>query len=187
MSGYGQMGSKIKAENIAKLFGKVHKKFEIIYKRIVAQHTSEGVYEVFKSLYGFGNFLAYQILVDLRYPLKCYGGKPLLPFSNDDWATPGPGAKRGLKMLLKDCVKTDSLDVMRWLRDNQEAEFHRLDLSFPYLKNESGKDIKLSLSNIQGCLCEFHKYVKILEKTGRGRRKFSPVTCVEFYTEVGGL
>ncbi|HEU5441542.1 MAG TPA: hypothetical protein VFU88_19820, partial [Ktedonobacterales bacterium] len=37
----------------------------------------------------------------------------------------------------------------------------------------SGMERELSLANIQNCLCEFHKFVKIGEGTGRGRRKFA--------------
>jgi hypothetical protein len=132
------------------------------------------VYEVLASAHGFGNFLAYQVLVDLLYPLDAFGGKPLLLYSHDDWSAAGPGAQRGIGMLLAPGVKVEHLAVMRWLREHQRAEFARLGLRFPFLTERDGRERELSLANIQNCLCEFHKFIKISEGTGRGRRKFAP-------------
>jgi hypothetical protein len=127
---------------------------------------------------GFGNFLSYQVLVDLLYPLEVYGNRPLLPYGHDDWSSPGPGAQRGITMLLSQGSTAEHLEVMGWLRDHQSDEFARLSLDFPYLQDRAGRPIRLSLANIQNCLCEFHKYVKISAGTGRGRRKFAPPPTV---------
>lgn len=70
------------------------------------------------------------------------------------------------------------LAIMRWLRQNQQSEFARLGLIFPALTDPAGTRVDLSLANIQNCLCEFHKFVKISEGTGRGRRKFVPTTAL---------
>ena len=78
----------------------------------------------------------------------------------------------------KEGIKADHLDVMGWLRFNQKVEFDRLGLEFPCLVDHEGRDVEISLANIQNCLCEFHKYVKISEGTGRGRRKFAPLVPV---------
>jgi len=173
---YTRMGSTDKIENVVRLFTKLDQDFTDFYARIEACQSSAEVYEVLRSPYGFGNFLAYQVLVDLLYPLKMYGNKPLLPYSHDDWSIPGPGARRGIAMLLKNDAHAERLDVMRWLRHNQRAEFQRLGLNFPFVTDEQGKQIDISLANIQNCLCEFHKYVKIGDGTGRGRRKFTSST-----------
>ncbi len=66
----------------------------------------------------------------------------------------------------------DRLDVMRWLRQNQQQEFDCLDIEFPYLETEDGSWLELSLANTQNCLCEFYKYHKILHSNGRARRCF---------------
>ena len=165
VSPYNSMGSKDKIVNVSRLFGKIHKDFDSIYEGIDNSSSSEEVFNVLRSVNGFGDFLAYQVLVDLLYPLKIYKNKPLLPYSNDDWSKAGPGARKGVKIL----SNNNYLEVMTWLRDNQEKEFKRLHLDFPYYNQ------RISLANIQNCLCEFHKYVKISNGTGRGRRKFIPV------------
>jgi hypothetical protein len=178
VSGYTLMGSRDKVENVARLFALLHKEFDAFYKRIHSCSSSAQVYDVIRTACGFGNFLAYQVLVDLLYPLEVYEWTPLLPYSHDDWASAGPGAQRGISMLLKEGLKADHLDVMRWLRFNQKAEFDRLGLEFPCLVDHEGRNVEISLANIQNCLCEFHKYVKISEGTGRGRRKFAPLVPV---------
>lgn len=172
VSAYRQMGSHDKIENIARLFALLQRDFTNLYTRIEACHSSAEVHAVLSSAYGFGNFLAYQVLVDLLYPLRTYDNAPLLPYSHDDWASAGPGAQRGIKLLLQQPGQPpEYLAVMRWLHAHQQDEFARLGLDFPYLSNEQGP-IPLSLANIQNCLCEFHKFVKISEGWGRGRRKF---------------
>jgi hypothetical protein len=173
VSAYSTMGSTDKTVNIARLFGLLHSNFEEFYERIEQCSSPAEVHAMLMTAYGFGNFLAYQVLVDLLYPLCCFSGQPLLPYSHDDWASPGPGAQRGINLILKSSLTTSFLDVMRWLRDHQQTEFERLGLKFPYLEDVTGQPHQISLANIQNCLCEFHKYIKIRDGTGRGRRKFS--------------
>lgn len=172
VSGYTNMGSADKVENVARLFGRLHAEFDRVYDSVSAAKSPEAVYLALREEQGFGNFLAYQVLVDLLYPLNVYGGRPLLPFSHDDWAAAGPGARVGISMLLKLKSRASMLEVMRWLRIHQTQEFHRLSLDFPFLIKDGGHPIEISLANIQNCLCEFHKYVKIRDGTGRGRRRF---------------
>lgn len=179
VAAYTEMGSHDKIENITRLFTRIRENFDRIYSKIEASGSAEEVYWVLRSVPGFGNFLAYQVLVDLLYPLRVYGNRPLLPYSQDDWAAAGPGAQRGIAMLLRSEVQASHLSVMRWLRNNQHVEFRRLGLEFPYLRDRHNKPVDISLANIQNCLCEFHKYVKIREGTGRGRRKFRPTSPEE--------
>lgn len=173
VSAYTSMGTADKIENVVRLFAALHADFDGFFTRVDGSASAAEAHTVLRSAYGFGNFLAYQVLVDLLYPLRIYGGRGLLPFSHDDWASPGPGAQRGIAMLLRPDCRWPHLQVMRWLRENQHREFARLGLDFPYLKDAAGNPVAISLANIQNCLCEFHKYVKIDAGTGRGRRKFS--------------
>jgi len=159
---------RLTGQELAKKIEEHAKSYELVTIR------EEKVSDVKKEKDGFGNFLSYQVLVDLLYPLKIYDNNPLLPFSNDDWSSPGPGAKIGIKLVLRNNIKIKPLYVITWLRDNQEKEFSRLNLDFKYLLDSKGNKIKLSLANMQNCLCEFHKYIKISNNTGRGRRKFNP-------------
>lgn len=173
VSGYTSMGSTDKIENVVRLFASIRENFPTLARKIGRAKTPEEVYLTLRATHGFGNFLAYQVLVDLLYPLRHNGNKPLLPFSHDDWAAAGPGARAGISMLVRRPGQADNLEVMRWLRANQRAEFSRLSLEFSYLLDEKENEVEISLANIQNCLCEFHKYVKIKNGTGRARRKFA--------------
>jgi len=182
VSAYGGLGGGDKIDRVARIFQSLHADAPALFGRIAACQSSAAVYEEVRRVYGFGNFLAYQVVVDLLYPLRAYDGAPLLPFSHDDWASAGPGAQRGIRMLLREGVREVNLAVMHWLRREQRAEFARVGVQFPYLLDPDGSDVEISLANIQNCLCEFHKYVKICEGTGRGRRKFrvpSPLSIVQ--------
>lgn len=174
---YSNEGQRDKISNIAALFRRISSNFSSTWESLSSAGSAEEAYRIIRKVDGFGDFLAYQVLVDLLYPLRCLGGKPLLPFSNDDFVVPGPGARRGITMLIKDKSKNradiDGASVVRWLHDNQRAEFARLGISFPYLKGKAAVEIPISLANMQNCLCEFHKYVKISEGAGRARRRFA--------------
>lgn len=174
VSGYRSMGSRDKIENVARIFARLSQSIDDLEQRIRTARSAAAVYEALVAVDGFGPFLAYQVLVDLLYPVAARDGQPLLPFSHDDWAMAGPGARRGITMLLPPGARHDPLQVMRWLQDEQHREFARLGLDFPYLRDAAGAPIPISLANIQNCLCEFHKYVKISDGTGRGRRRFTP-------------
>lgn len=171
VSGYNQMGSSDKVENVAALFGEVTDD-PTFFEDLLSAESLPDAYGLIRSQPGFGNFLSYQALVDLLYPVDYYDGDSVLPFSPDDWSAPGPGAQKGLKQLVTEFNGFTRLDVMRWLRQYQQEEFDRLDLDFPYLETEDGDRYELSLANIQNCLCEFYKYHKILHSNGRARRCF---------------
>lgn len=171
VSGYNQMGSSDKVENVTALFKDLTDN-PTFFDDMLSVESLADAYDLIRSQPGFGNFLSYQVLVDLLYPVDYYDGDSVLPFSPDDWSSPGPGAQKGLKQLVTEFNGFDRLDVMRWLRQNQQQEFDRLDLEFPYLETVDGGRLELSLANIQNCLCEFYKYHKILNSNGRARRCF---------------
>jgi 5-hmdU DNA kinase-like protein len=173
VSAYTNMGSRDKITNVTRLFTRLRDNFSQLYTRIEQASSLEQIHLALSKEQGFGNFLAYQTLVDLLYPLPMYGGRPLLPFSHDDWASAGPGAQRGVRLLLLPGARAEYLDIMRWLRVHQRAEFQRLGLDFPFLQAANGSEIEISLANIQNCLCEYHKYVKIRAGTGRARRRYN--------------
>ncbi len=168
------MGSRDKIVNVARLFARLQADFSVLWSSVAAAPDAAAAHAALRDPYGFGDFLAYQVLVDLVYPLCREGGRGLLSFSQDDWARAGPGARRGIAALVAEGVRVSPLAVMRWLRDHQANEFERLGLDFPALADAAGNPIAISLANIQNCLCEYHKYVKVREGTGRARRRFEP-------------
>lgn len=168
---YSDMGTKDKVTNVALLFGTIHEQFETLMAELRNVVSSEGAYNVLEGVRGFGDFLAYQIMVDLMYPAPF---DAILPFSEEDWSKAGPGARQGAWQLLRPGMKPNSmLELMRWLRDNQHAEFARLGLQFPFLLDAEDEPIPISLCNIQSCLCEFNKYARIWTGNSTAVRRYN--------------
>lgn len=173
ISPYSSMGSPYKYVNVAKLFEYVHYDMDRITKEILAAPSSEKVWKMINSVYGFGPFLAFQVMVDLMYPNRVTGEK-ILPWTHEDWACLGPGAVRGLGRMINTKNRAQQLEALRWLRDNQVREFRAHELTFPWLKDENGVSLTITLSNMQNCLCEFSKYASITQGTGKAQRLFTP-------------
>lgn len=174
ISPYSSMGSTYKFRNVSKLFGMLHRNFDHFFVDLDNAWNFQRAFNVVNSQYGFGPFLAYQVMVDLTYPISTvYGKSAIMPFSQDEWAKLGPGAIRGFRRLAK---SWDSLHGLRWLHENQMEEFDRLGIHFPFLLDENADRVLISLANMQNCLCEFHKYMSIREGTGKSQRIFVPTT-----------
>jgi hypothetical protein len=110
--------------------------------------TLEAFYSRLMQYDGMGSFMAAQIVADVKYV------KPL--FNADDWwtfAASGPGSRRGLNRIEGRPVRQG------W----NEKEWRRclviLRRDFP----------ELHAQDLQNCLCEFDKYLRI--KNGEGRMK----------------
>ena len=97
-SGYNHMGSSDKVENVAALFRELTDN-PSFFDDLLSAESLPDAYDSIRSQPGFGNFLSYQVLVDLLYPVDYYNGDSVLPFSPNDWSSPGPGAQKGLKQL----------------------------------------------------------------------------------------
>lgn len=167
---YSEQGGGDKVENVALLFKAMKTTLPPVWEAVTEATELRHVYDALNGMQGFGEFLAYQIMVDLLYPAP---EEPLIPFTQDDWAMAGPGARKGIWRLMKPGMKPSSLlEVMTWLRDHQEDEFNRLDIQPVWMKDSDGEDVPLSLCNIQSTLCEFFKYARIWDGTLRQSRLY---------------
>lgn len=139
-------------------------------------------YSELKSLQGVGRFLASQVYVDCTYNL---------PDSNhnmmywpvelyNDFMVPGPGALTGLQRLTGLTSPPNdelALELMIALRDMQESELTPRDFAWSTEKDlgvsdDEETECTLSVQDIQNTLCEFGKYRKIQQGTGKARRKY---------------
>ena len=141
---HGQKMSKI--DYCVRLMGQVYQLFSTNRKPII--ESCQGYHEHLKIIDGLGDFLAAQVVADL----KNTSGHPL-EGSTDwyDFSAPGPGSLRGL------------------------AWFHEVDKVTPTDYHERINAVKAFLGwnhcmqDLQNCLCEFDKYCRV--KTGAGRSK----------------
>jgi len=172
VASYSDIGSDNKVTNVALMFGYLAGGMEETVRRIKASRQVVEVYKVFEVMKGFGEFLAHQIVVDLLYTNS--DGQKIVPFTDDEFAKPGPGCRKGIWELMAEDVKPANLTmVLEWLRDHQAEA---LGDNFPYLANADGSPHYMSLCDIQASLCEFYKYYRLHngERSVQARRYDGP-------------
>lgn len=118
-------------------------------QKILEAKSLKQVFEMLKSYPLIGDFMAYQIAIDLNY-------SDVLAFSENDFTSAGPGALRGIEkvFLYRDSVKPDQ--VVMHMVENQEKAFADLGLTFNGLKGR-----KLQAIDCQGLFCEVDKYCRV--------------------------
>lgn len=147
-SGKSIFGYDFKHENHLKLIEQYILKPSFLEK-IQSSKSFESVYFLLRELPTIGNFLAYQYAIDINY-------SELIDFSEMDFVMPGPGAKDGIKKCFTSYGDYSEADIIRWVTDNQELEFERLDLEFKDLGGRA-----LQLIDCQNLFCETDKYARV--------------------------
>ena len=123
--------------------------------------TLQAFYERLMQEHGFGSFMAAQVVADVKWvaPLR----------SASDWGTfaaSGPGSRRGLNRLCGYTLK------QAW---NEEAWHAVLLILRKTAVPKLPKSLRtLDAQNLQNCLCEFDKYRRAVEGTGRPKQLFKP-------------
>jgi hypothetical protein len=130
-----------------------------IILRIQKEGSSKNTYESIRSLPWLGEFLAYQIAVDLGYAR-------LDLYNESAHVVAGPGCKRGLDRLFIDRWELSYEQAIAWLVENQEKWFDSV-WANPDILFSDRKIPRLNLMAIENCLCEISKYLKV--KYGEGR------------------
>jgi hypothetical protein len=112
-------------------------------------------------LWGVSGFMSGQVVADVRWAIKGLWKDRLT------WAAVGPGSSRGMCRLLGKPVR----------HDVRQEVFEERFTSVRELVSKSLPKIfqRLEAIDIQGCLCEFDKYERVLWKQGRPKRKYQGV------------
>lgn len=108
---------------------------------------------------GLGSFMAAQVIADLKYT-------PSLEAAPDwwTWAALGPGSKRGLNRVYG-----------RNLNAPVSAAQGLKEIQFLQAEVERNLDMKLCCQDIQNCLCETDKYLRVKNGEGKPRSKYPGV------------
>ncbi len=144
---------------------------EKIIKKIDFSRTPKESFEIIKKIPSVGNFLAYEIWVDLSY-FQFFKQN----WIDNDFVNIGPGAKWGLELIYnKKLGKKELLEKIYFLHKYQSKYLDEIKK-----ENKSWKDIYykkcfsnfpyLSLRNIEHSLCEFRKYLRL--KQGLGKKRY---------------
>lgn len=141
-----------------------------IAKKIKACMTQEGVYNLLRGYLGIGDFLAYQMFVDMTYIEE-------FPFSENEFTAAGPGCKNGLNELFEDKDGMSYEECLFWVRNNLEQEFIKRGWKWDAKKlfcDLPEYDRCLNVMSLENCFCELSKYIRAVTGTGRPRKKYVP-------------
>jgi hypothetical protein len=169
VSNYGM--SEPKPVVISRVLARAAVDWDDTWMRCEAASSRQEAFVALSRVYGMGNFVAFQTLVDLCYPLRTSHGQGLLRgHSNNGWVRAGPGAMRGLQLLLPGARQADDDPAIAELVRLQREPLDQLGM--PWLLDPKNRPVLIDRSNMQNCLCEFSKY----EGSGGRRRSFDPAT-----------
>jgi alpha-glutamyl/putrescinyl thymine pyrophosphorylase clade 1 len=119
--------------------------------------TLEGYHSILMTFKGLGNFLAGQVVADL----KNTPGNPLQKAADYwSWAAVGPGSIKGLRAVLArpDVSERHFLPLATKLyADTQEIY---------------GEPLNLHMQDFQNCLCEFSKYWRAYTGEGKPKQRY---------------
>jgi hypothetical protein len=176
VSGYPFIDGADKIERIGEMFviaiGSHMQAESVVYDNVL--NSMESAYRWFWGINGVGPFLAYQMAVDLSY-------SEFATFTEKEFVIDGPGAKRGLCRLFPDyeIKRLGYENLNTWLALKWQVFCEEL------LTKEENKSLfkyrpvaDITVMDIENCLCEFSKYSKVLEQSGRPRNKYNQVEGV---------
>jgi hypothetical protein len=124
--------------------------------RLMETKRMQQAFEILKGFPGFGDFLAYQLLIDINY-------STIINFSESEFVIPGPGAKGGISKCFYDTGGLTDVEIIKYMTDKQEREFERLELPFKTLWTR-----KLQLIDCQNIFCEVDKYARVMHPEIKG-------------------
>jgi hypothetical protein len=132
-------------------------------------HSLQDVFAAIARYPGMGDFLAYQLTIDLNY-------STMISFSEMDFVVVGPGAARGIRKCFPNAKRSEYPGLIRWSTENQTELAESFRLSSPTLWGRH-----MTLIDVQNLYCEVDKYARVAHPTvsgyGRSRikRRFRPL------------
>ncbi|KAF8918327.1 hypothetical protein CPB85DRAFT_1430511 [Mucidula mucida] len=102
------------------------------------------IFDYLKTYPSVGDFNAYQLVLNLGY-------SKLLIFNGDDFSMAKAKTVEGVKDTIEE-------DIMRWMCDNQEAEFARLGITFTGVNKQLRR---LELADFEHAVCEVDKFLRL--------------------------
>lgn len=121
-------------------------------------YSLHAFWELLMKEKGFGPFITYEVVTDLRHTSHLKNAKDI-----HTWANAGPGALRGLNRL-------QGLDLKN--RMNMPAANELMQQLLPIAQRRLKGFPQLEMRDIEHSLCEFDKYSRVLTGEGRPKQKF---------------
>lgn len=127
------------------------------HEHLMAAKNMQQAFELIKRFPGLGDFLAYQLTIDINY-------STIINFSESSFVVPGPGAKGGISKCFSNTGGLSNVEIIKLMTDRQEQEFERLGLDF---KDLWGR--RLQLIDCQNLFCEVDKYARVRHPDIKGK------------------
>lgn len=121
--------------------------------------TLQGTHTLIRRSLGWGAFLAYQVVVDLRFSERLLASAPDL----STWAAAGPGTLRGLNRLHE-----------RELSATPSQEQALQEMRAIYQVAEEATGVRMDFSDVPNVLCETDKYLRVKLGQGTPRARYVP-------------
>ena len=134
-----------------------------IYHYITRADEPQQVIQALQIFNGIGDFLSYQMFVDLTYLDE-------FPWSENEFVVSGPGCVNGLSELFTDRDGLSYDELLFWLRDNcpiTREQCMELMVDLPE------EDRYMNLMSLENCMCELSKYIRAVEGTGRPKNLYN--------------
>lgn len=125
--------------------------------------TLQQAWKWWQQFEGFGPFLAYEIVTDMRHTRYLRDAPDIMT-----WANAGPGAMRGIHRLMKWDPK-HTLMKQEWYNEQMQEL-----LAMSLICKEDHVP-PLEMRDIEHSLCEFDKYERVRMGQGRPRAKYNGV------------
>lgn len=120
-----------------------------IAKNVASAKSLHEVYELLLQYPTLGEFLAFQLSIDINYSELC-------DFDEMSFVKAGPGAKNGIHKCFVSTANYNYEEIIRYMAVRQQEEFERLGLQFQDLWGRP-----LQLIDCQNLFCETDKYSRV--------------------------
>lgn len=140
---------------------------EVVAQLLECARTLQDAWNTLRNYEGFGPFIAYEVVTDLRHTRYLSNAKDIY-----SWANAGPGAKRGLNRLLGQPAEAPMAP---------RAALEHMRALCAYANQPAGGDVlgphiprPLEMRDIEHSLCEMDKYLRAKTGEGRPKQQFRP-------------
>ncbi len=130
---------------------------------LLSQPTLRAAHAELLRYHGWGEFMAYQVVVDLRFTRYLIGAADITT-----WAAAGPGTIRGLNRIAG--RRADS-PLPQW------TALHEMRALYATIQQETG--VAMDFSDVPNILCETDKYLRVLNGEGAPRALYRATLTTE--------
>lgn len=126
------------------------------FESLLGCFDAESIFNKISSIRGIGEFMAYQIFVDMTYCPECL-------VSENEFVVAGPGCKEGLKLLFNEKDGLSPEELLFWLRDNWENECTQFGIEWSPCNifiDLPESEWHMNVMSIENCCCEISKYYR---------------------------